>query len=377
MKRHPLRFFASAFCLLILNACSVPPTGQAIDYSGPTADWQAYAAAPGGGRFSAATQITPENVGRLEQAWVYRTGDMRRAGEHPITYPNGKVMPGLASSWQLTPLLVNGRLYGCTAFNRVFALDAATGAELWSYDPGVDISREALVNCRGVSSWQDPQDAGGSCSHRIITSTMDSRLIALDGTTGKPCDDFGDGGVVNLRSGIGEHLAYEYSSLSPPAIIGDRVVVGTMVLDRVHNNMPSGVVRAFDVRSGALSWYWDPIPPGQEPVYDENGEPEFYRGTTNVWSIISVDEERDLVFLPTGNTSTDFSAGCATTSITGPVPWSPCAEAPGRWSGTSRWCTTTSGTTTRHRSPPCSTSNATVRLFRHWPSPPRWGTCIF
>jgi quinoprotein glucose dehydrogenase len=308
MTESPNRLMLTLFTCLVYG-CGISPGSTAIDRDGPVAEWQAYAALPGGGRYSAATQITPDNVGQLQQAWEYRTGDLRRAGEHPVTYPNGKVLPGMASTWQMTPLLVNDTLYGCTAFNRVFALDPASGEERWTFDPQVDISREALVNCRGVSSWQDSADKDKACSHRIITATMDSRLLALDGATGKPCADFGDNGIVDLSQGIGEHLAYEYSSLSPPAIMGDRIIMGAMVLDRVHNDMPSGVVRAFDVRSGKMLWYWDPIPPGQEPRYDDQGKPSFYRGTTNVWSIISVDEKHDLVFLPTGNTSTDFFGG--------------------------------------------------------------------
>jgi quinoprotein glucose dehydrogenase len=248
-------------------------------------------------------------VHRLERAWVYRSGDVRQAGEYQISYPNGESLPNLSSGWQLTPLLVDGTIYGCSAFNRMFALDPATGTEKWSFDPRVDISREVLVNCRGVSSWQAGGDATGQCSHRIFMGTMDSRLIAVDARDGKPCLDFGNNGEVDLTRGIGDHAEYEYSSHSPPAVLGDRVIIGAMVLDRVHNNMPSGVVRAYDARSGELLWYWDPVPPGEEAAKTQQGEPEYRRGTSNVWSIISVDEQRDLVFLPTGNTSTDFYGG--------------------------------------------------------------------
>ena len=292
--------------LLLQVGCSSP---DPIDFSGPTADWPSYGGAPGGGHYSAATQITPQNVHRLERAWVYRSGDVRQAGEYQISYPNGESLPNLSSGWQLTPLLVDGTIYGCSAFNRMFALDPATGTEKWSFDPQVDISREVLVNCRGVSSWQAGGDATGQCSHRIFMGTMDSRLIAVDARDGKPCLDFGNNGEVDLTRGIGDHAEYEYSSHSPPAVLGDRVIIGAMVLDRVHNNMPSGVVRAYDARSGELLWYWDPVPPGEEAAKTQQGEPEYRRGTSNVWSIISVDEQRDLVFLPTGNTSTDFYGG--------------------------------------------------------------------
>jgi quinoprotein glucose dehydrogenase len=292
--------------LVAVTACS---ERVAIDYTGPLADWPSYGGEPGGGHYSPATQITPQNVSDLEQAWVYRSGDVRQSGEGTVKYPHGKTFPHLGSSWQMTPLLIEDTLYGCTAFNRMIALDPTTGEEKWSYDPQVDIQQEVVVNCRGVSSWRSDEPADEYCGHRIFMGTMDGRLIAVDANTGTPCEDFGSGGEVSLKVGLGEHIEYEYSTLSPPAILGNKVIVGAQVLDRVHDDMPSGVVRAYDAKTGALVWYWDPTPPGQTQQRDANNEPIFHRGTPNVWSIISVDIQRDLVFLPTGNTSTDFYGG--------------------------------------------------------------------
>lgn len=273
---------------------------------GAAAEWPAYGSAPGGGHYSPATQITRDNVHRLRRAWVYRSGDVRQPeAPDPATGRRGKP----PSSWQLTPILVGDTLYGCTAFNKVFALDPATGVEKWRYDPGVDVSQEVLVNCRGVASWQDPQPRGAACEHRILFGTLDGRLLALDARDGRPCHGFGEAGEVDLHAGLGAFEVYEYSVTSPPAVLGDRVIIGALVLDRTHDHMPSGVVRAFDVRSGRLLWYWDGIPPGESHAFDTQGEPLYRRGTPNVWSIISVDAERDLVFLPTGNTSTDFFGG--------------------------------------------------------------------
>jgi quinoprotein glucose dehydrogenase len=305
-----MRKFYSLFTLIIaaalLASCGEPAD---IDYSGPTADWTSYGGSAGGGHYSAATQITADNVEQLEKVWEYRSGDVRMPGDGTVVYPNGAEFPAMGSGWQLTPLLVNDTLYGCSAFNRMFALDPRTGEELWSVDPQVDISQEVMVNCRGVSSWQGEANSEGICAHRIFMGTMDGRLLAVDGATGQACKDFGVNGTVDLKAGLGEHLEYEYSAHSPGAILGDKLIMGAMVLDRVHNDMPSGVVRAFDVRSGKKLWHWDPIPPGQTPELDANGEPVYQRGTSNVWSIISVDTERNLVFLPTGNTSTDFYGG--------------------------------------------------------------------
>jgi quinoprotein glucose dehydrogenase len=291
-----------------LAACHDGPA-PATDYSGPVNDWPAYGAASGGGHYAAATQITRANVRHLQKAWEFRSGDKREKGAAVLEVVPGKPQQLPNSSWQMTPILVGDTLYGCTAFNRVFALDPSTGARKWIFDPGVDPDKEILLNCRGVSYWQEPAPTGAHCDRRIVSGTLDGRLIALDAGDGKPCAQFGHGGQVSLREGLGDFAEQEYSVTSPPAIVNDRIVTGAMVLDRVHNHMPGGVVRAYDARTGALAWYWDPVPPGQQTALDAEGKPQYRRGTTNVWSIISADADRDLVFLPTGNTSTDFFGG--------------------------------------------------------------------
>ena len=283
--------------LMLLWGCGSPE----IDSSGPVAQWASYGAAPGGGRYSPLTQITAENVDDLEIAWIYHTGDYADGSE------------GLApSSFQNTPIVVDGTMYICTPFNRVIALDPDSGEELWVYDPVVDTSQIYVQACRGVSTWLDARKVDGDvCRRRIITGTLDARLIALDAATGKPCPDFGDAGTVDLGHGIGDREPGEYGVTSPPAIIHDTIVTGAMVLDSRRKNAPGGVVRAYDVRSGRLRWSWDPVPPGHPDIAgaDVPDDVLYWRGTTNVWSIISVDPERNLVFLPTGNTSPDYFGG--------------------------------------------------------------------
>jgi quinoprotein glucose dehydrogenase len=292
---HLARFFSwfgSALSLLLVAlglGCGAP-----VDDSGPVADWPAYGADPGGRRWSPLTQVTPENVGRLEVAWIHRSGDVLD-GTHSL----GK------SSLQVTPILVDGALYACTPSGRVFSLDPETGRERWRHDPGVDVSTFYIVNCRGVSSWLDakaPPDA--PCRRRIFSGTLDARLLALDATTGAPCADFGENGTVDLGAGVGDRAPGEYGVTSPPAVIGGLVVVGSMVLDNRRIDSPGGVVRAFDARSGALAWSWDPLPPNRASA---NGR--YARGTTNAWAPFSVDEARGLVFVPTGNTSPDYYGG--------------------------------------------------------------------
>jgi quinoprotein glucose dehydrogenase len=267
----------------------------------PASDWPAYGRDPGGSRFSPLTQINRDNVTNLKVAWIYRTGDLSD-GQNARS----------SSAFQCTPLLVDGTLYLVTPFNRVIALDPVTGKERWIFDPKIDLKRpyDNQLNSRGVSTWLDPQRKDGQpCRRRIVMGTNDSRLIALDAATGKRCEDFGAGGDVDLTRGVSVSTRNpgEYAVTSPPAIIKDLVVVGAAIGDNNRVTAPSGVVRAYDVRSGKLRWAWDPIPPTFRK--SETSDAGYQLGTANVWSVISVDEARDLVFLPTGNTSPDYYGG--------------------------------------------------------------------
>jgi len=292
----------AAALAVLLSGCGKARPAAEIP-AGVVTDWPAYGATNGGTHFSPANQITPENVAQLEVAWSHRSGDVREA-----SFVDGRYTA--QSSFQVTPIVVDDRLYYCTPFNRVFALDAETGEELWSFDPEIRKTNIILGNCRGVSSWQSGKQ--GFCEHRIILGTLDARLIALDADTGKRCGDFGEGGAggeggeVDITHRISQHDPVEYGITSPPAILGDLVITGAMVLDNLRTDSPSGVVRAYNVRSGELAWAWNPVPPDMEG-FDADGS--YRSGTTNVWSIIAVDPERKLVFVPTGNTTPDFFGG--------------------------------------------------------------------
>lgn len=269
-------------------------------------NWPAYGSAPGGGHFSSADQINKTNVVELEFAWSHRSGDYSGGERNLAEEPSLESLKSRPTSFMATPIMVEDTLYYCTPFNRVFALDPASGKERWVYDPGVDMSKEVLTNCRAVSSWKDPNPSGSTCSHRIITGTLDARLIALDGRTGKPCADFGTNGQIDLTEGLTEHAAREYSITSAPAILGELVITGAFVIDSSRADTPSGVVRAYNIRSGEFVWGWNPVHP-DHPQTDADGD--YVAGTTNVWSTISVDAERQLVIVPTGNSSPDYYGG--------------------------------------------------------------------
>jgi quinoprotein glucose dehydrogenase len=270
-------------------------------------DWPAYGGSDGGGHYSPATQITKDNVADLEIAWTHRSGDFRQGQIRGVEGFDSDAPS--ATSFMATPILVHDTLYYCTPYNRVFALDPVTGAQRWMFDPGVDMAQQSLTNCRAVSSWTDnsnPSARDATCGHRIVLGTLDARLIALDGRTGRRCADFGNGGEIDISEGMAAHAPGDYNLTSPAAVLGDTLVIGSRVIDSLRKDVPAGVVRAYDVRTGKLLWAWNPVPPGL-PEKDADGH--WISGTTNVWSIISVDPERNLVIVPTGNSSPDYYGG--------------------------------------------------------------------
>ena len=262
-----------------------------LDASGQTparVEWVNYGNDPGGMRYSSLTQINRDNVSTLHVAWLYHTGDVSDGSRYPRK-----------SEFESTPIFVDGTLFLTTAFNRVVALDPVSGSERWTFDPKINLGArysEGLMN-RGVSTWLDSgRKLGAECRRRIFLATIDARLISLDAASGKPCKDFGDAGQLDLTRGIANIIrAGEYEETSPPAIVDDLVVVGSSIADNDRVDSPTGVVRAFDARTGSLRWRWDPIPPALAPT-----------GAGNAWSVISVDAERDLVLVPTGAASPDY-----------------------------------------------------------------------
>ncbi|MFJ1293813.1 pyrroloquinoline quinone-dependent dehydrogenase, partial [Paracoccus yeei] len=241
-------------------------------------------------RYSTLGQITPENVAGLRPVWTFRTGDMP-AGDERFSNQN-------------TPLKIGDQLLICSAMNKVIALDAATGRENWRYDP--QVSTDAIpynATCRGLAYHAAPQ-ADGVCAQRVLMNTLDARLIALDVRTGQPCADFGQGGSVDLTQGIGHTVPGWYAPTSPPTVVRNVAVVHSQVRDNQRRDAPSGVVRGYDVQSGALLWAWDMGRPGEKGLPPE-GE-TYTRGTPNVWTIASGDDALGQVYLPLGNSAVDY-----------------------------------------------------------------------
>lgn len=268
------------------------------------AEWPHYGANLGGIRFTTASQITPDNVNKLELAWQFRSGDAA----------DGDDFFGRDTSLKATPILFDGKLVFSTGFNRVFAINPKTGRQIWVFDPEVDftINYSEMFTSRGVAGWQDTAtDADEICNSRVYLGTLDARLIAIDASSGEKCVDFGRLGEIDLAKGVRNYRRGQYSLTSPVTVVNNMVIVGSSIGDNGAVELEPGYVRSFDARSGELLWQWDPIPrsddaPGGK-TWSNNGGAK--NGGANVWSIISADEQRNLVFLPTTSPSPDFYGG--------------------------------------------------------------------
>jgi quinoprotein glucose dehydrogenase len=290
MKTAPL-FRAFQFVVLSSLLLGLAPNSSA--QAKPEAGWPNYGNDGGGARYSVAAQIDRANVAQLKVAWTYRTGAL----------PHDEELDKKAA-FEATPILVDGKLFLSTPYDHVIALNPEAGTKVWEFDPKLELPYGASeVTSRGVSAWRDPQvKSGKPCALRIFIGTLDARLIALDGATGKPCADFGIDGEVDLTNGVRLRDPGDYQVTSAPAIFKDLVITGSSLGDNRAVTVERGIVRAFDARTGKLRWTWDPIAPWAYQTTPRTG-------AGNAWSTISVDAERDLVFIPTGSASPDYYGG--------------------------------------------------------------------
>lgn len=280
-------------------------------------EWMSYGNDRGGSRFSALAQITPANVGNLERVWSFHTGPAPKLGK---------------PSFQANPLKIGDKVYFCTGYNDVIALDAESGRQVWRHRSNTDTHGVFGLSCRGVTYYRVP-DATGHCSQRIYTATIDARLLAIDAADGGSCAGFGTNGAVSLLEGMTPVEKGYYFVTSPPAIARGKLVLGGWVTDGQHTGEPSGVVRAFDAVTGRFAWAFDTGKP------DFHGMPpagqSFTRGTPNSWAPMSSDDTLGLVYVPTGNATPDYFGGHRTAnddrysssvvaldSDTGAVRWS-------------------------------------------------------
>jgi quinoprotein glucose dehydrogenase len=267
-------------------------------------EWTANGRDLEGSRFAPAAQITRDNVARLDVAWTYQTGEIE--ARFATTKP---------TSFEATPLVADGVMYVGTPIGRVIALDAATGAERWTFDPQIDRTIEyGDFASRGVSMWIDESAADDApCRHRIFVAAPDAGLWALDAADGRPCAAFGRDGRVDLREGlrIRPFEPAAYSMTSPPLVMSGLVIAGSSIGDNSRPAPASGEVRAFDARTGRLRWTWDPVPQDPaDPAFGEwRGTMAHRTGSANAWTMLAGDPQRDLVFVPTSSAAPDYFGG--------------------------------------------------------------------
>jgi quinoprotein glucose dehydrogenase len=277
-----------------VTALPIPPAQSGSAYfdeaiAPAAADWPTYGGGHGAQRYSDLSQITPDNVHQLKQAWVFRTGDIPK---------NFGV--------ELTPLKIGDVLYGCTSRHKIFALVAATGKQKWMFDPKTP-PEFAPPNsaCRGVAYYEQ-MDArpGEPCAERIIAGTLDAKLIAVDAATGQSCKGFGTNGAADLNEGMGEVPPGMVSVTSAPTIVHGVVVTSQQIIDGQRRWAPSGVVRGYDAVTGALRFAWDmgrpditKLPPAGKT---------YTLGTPNMWSTAVADESLGLIYLPMANPAGDY-----------------------------------------------------------------------
>jgi len=277
-------------------------------------DWMHWGNTTAGTRFAALDQITPANVKELQVAWTARTGDVPESN-------------GFGAEDQNTPLQIGDTLFLCTPHNQVIAIDADSGKQRWAFDPKATAPN--WQRCRGLgyfdaTSAPSAADAAAPapaplpaaetastgpalCEKRILMTSIDARLFALDAKTGALCPDFGSNGVVDLKTGMGEIKPGFYTLTAAPLVAGELIVVGGRVADNIEVGEPSGVVRAYNVRTGALAWVWDLS--RETPDVPLDPSIHYTRATPNVWTSMAYDPQLGLVYLPTGNTTPDQWAG--------------------------------------------------------------------
>jgi len=257
-------------------------------------EWRYYGGDAGGMKYSPLKQINTSNVGRLKVAWTFNTGEIS----------DGKTLP-VRSAFETTPIVVDGVLYLTTPFNRLIALDPETGAQKWAFDPKLPRDRpfNLYIN-RGAAFWSEGK------KRRIFFGTLDARLFSIDAATGEPDPAFGEKGFLDLRKGVADKFMDRgYGLTSPPAVYKNLIICGSLASDGEPRG-PSGDVRAFDAHTGRLVWQFHVIPRPGEFGHD-TWQPDAWqdRGGANAWSILSVDEQRGIVYLPLTSPATDLYGG--------------------------------------------------------------------
>jgi quinoprotein glucose dehydrogenase len=303
MKRLSARLLMAAGCCVLIASSDAwpqgadsqsqpsPTTGEQIVGARHYDGWYTFNGNLEDQKYSEADQITPQNVSGLEKVWEVHTGDVSDGrGKIPLT------------DWSATPLFVNNTVYVSTPFYRIFAIEPDTGMVRWTYDTHAVL--EALtqpdLKTRGVAYWQAASPRpGASCQKIVYVGTMDAKLHAVDADTGKKCDGFADGGVLDINQWNKVNAKWPLSVLQPPTVYKDTLFIGWAGKDWAEAEDPPGTVFAVDAQSGKLKWTFEALPP----------ELAKKTGTSNVWASMSIDQEHDILYLPVSSPSPNFYGG--------------------------------------------------------------------
>jgi quinoprotein glucose dehydrogenase len=265
-----------------------------------TGEWPSYGADTANSKYAPLDQINKDNVKELHIAWRWSSV------ENAILTDNSYLWTMVNEA---TPLMIDGRLYTSTSLSQVAAIDAVTGQTLWVYDPQTYRRGSppglGFVH-RGVAYWADGE------TPRLFIGTGDAYLIALDAKTGQPIPEFGEKGRIDLTQGLHRRVdRMLYGVTSPPIICRNVVVVGASITDYPQRkDMPPGDVRGFDVRTGQQRWVFHAVPQGDEPGVETWEDDAWqYTGNTNVWTVMSCDEQLGYVYLPFSTPTNDYYGG--------------------------------------------------------------------
>ncbi len=287
------------YLALLTSACT-PNTEVTEKSLTPIGEWHHHGSDHASTKYADLDQIDASNFSKLEIIWRWDSADHRIDEE--LLYFTG--------DYRATPIMVEGIVYAATNHSQVAALDAATGEELWVFDPESYKSGPpnfSPVQTRGIEYWTDGE------VERIFVATLGKQLVSIDITTGLPDPDFGDAGFVDLSDNLGR-LEFEINNIThgaPPIAVGNTVIVGSKIYDyTMQNRSPPGHVRAYDARSGEFKWRFNTIPQAGEE-YNETWENNSWQtaGNTNVWSFMSADDELGLVYLPVSTPTNDYWGG--------------------------------------------------------------------
>ncbi|MFA9285520.1 glucose/quinate/shikimate family membrane-bound PQQ-dependent dehydrogenase [Comamonas sp. SY3] len=286
------------------------PSAQKTPVAGVAdADWPSYGRTQAGVRYSPLAQINDSNVNKLQLAWKYQTGDFKGEDDSGET------------TAELTPIKVGNRMFICTTHQFLDALDPATGKRLWRFDPQLKADRTFQhLTCRGVSYYDSANveansasvqknltQASAECPRKVILPVNDGRLFAVNPDTGKPCSDFGNQGQVDLQANMPFPYRGGYNPTSPPVVTGSTIVIGGSITDNLSNAEPSGVIRGYDVNTGALRWVFDTGAEDPNQMPGEKGE--FVHNSPNAWAPLAYDAQTDIVYVPTGVGTPDIWGG--------------------------------------------------------------------